>query len=162
MEKRRYQPIKRKLCSVDGCQLPVFAKGFCIRHQRLRTDKKPKGLKPRKPSGEKDFFLEVWDSTPINQRKSFISGINLTRYEDTNVFHCIFSHTISKGAYPKYKFFKDNICLLDPFEHHLLDSCTKQQRDEYAEDMKKNGITVSWDKLYKKREELLAKYPNID
>lgn len=37
--------IKRKICSVEGCSYPVWAKKLCKYHQNLRTDKKPNQIK---------------------------------------------------------------------------------------------------------------------
>lgn len=34
-----------KICKADGCTWNVFGKGYCLNHQYLRTDKKPKQIK---------------------------------------------------------------------------------------------------------------------
>lgn len=36
-----------KNCAVEGCKWPVWGKGYCKSHQRLRIDKKPKRPKYR-------------------------------------------------------------------------------------------------------------------
>lgn len=38
-----------KQCKVDGCDYPVFGKGYCRYHQYLRLDKVTKPLKSSKP-----------------------------------------------------------------------------------------------------------------
>lgn len=35
-----------KTCNAEGCSNRVWGKGYCARHQYLRTDKKPKSPKP--------------------------------------------------------------------------------------------------------------------
>lgn len=44
--------IKRNPCTVEGCNYPRFAKGYCKVHQSLRTDKK-KPKKTIKPISDK-------------------------------------------------------------------------------------------------------------
>jgi hypothetical protein len=34
-----------KKCTVEECNYPVFSRGYCKIHQRLRKDKKPKAIK---------------------------------------------------------------------------------------------------------------------
>jgi uncharacterized Zn finger protein (UPF0148 family) len=41
--------MNRKKCSIELCKYPIFGKGYCSLHQYLRTDKKPKEAKPKKP-----------------------------------------------------------------------------------------------------------------
>ncbi len=44
--------MPRKTCLVEDCDRPRWGKGYCDRHQSLRTDKKPK---PRKKTGGLTF-----------------------------------------------------------------------------------------------------------
>lgn len=41
--------MNRKICQIEICKYPAFAKGFCSLHQYLRDDKKPLGIKQKKP-----------------------------------------------------------------------------------------------------------------
>lgn len=42
-----------KICQAEGCTYNVFGGGYCQRHQRLRTDKKPKALRQFTPKRQK-------------------------------------------------------------------------------------------------------------
>ena len=56
----RKEGIMAKLCKYCN-RFPVFGGGYCKYHQYMRTDKKPKGLSPRRPSGEANLFKEIWN-----------------------------------------------------------------------------------------------------
>src|SRR5687767_12173219 len=65
--------IKSKACTVEDCKNPRWAKGYCRKHQSLRTDKKPTVLKKVGAKGQLKkelkkklwptdmaFYMEVW------------------------------------------------------------------------------------------------------
>jgi hypothetical protein len=98
------------------------------------------------------MFLEIWEERP---HKSFVSGKNLDVYRRGTFFVNLFAHVLGKGAFPRYKLNKENIVLLTPQEHHLLDAGTKDQRERYAEQN-----NCSWEKLYELKEKLKQQYYN--
>ena len=123
----------------------------------MRTDKKkPKPLSAKKKvTGEAVVFDMIREE---REHVSFISGIGVP---------CIahnFAHCLSKAEnrYPKFKLRKDNIVLLSEQEHELYDKGTEEQREEYADFMKKKyNIDVDWKKLYNKRDDLIGLYNKI-
>lgn len=148
-----------KICNKEGCNYPVFSKGYCKMHQYLRTDKKkPKplkktSLKPKaKNTGQGTLFLSIWLSS---DRRSFLSGKPLDRYAGTDFFPNLFAHVLSKAQnkYPHFKLYSNNIILLTPEEHTLFDHGTNDQREKYA---KLNGC--DWEKVYKLKDELIKEY----
>lgn len=100
-----------KICSKDGCSFPVWSHDFCRFHQYLRVDqKKPKGLKPRKKTGERDLFLEIWQERPHVCNRC---GEKLHEFS-TSLFH----HIRPKGRYPELRLDKDNIELICFYCHY--------------------------------------------
>ena len=113
--------IKHKPCTVEGCTNPRFAKGFCTRHQSLRTDKKPKGLsKTRSPKAQAKvdlkkelyptdmvFYLQVWEKRP-----HICEGCGKHLGNKPKTYN--FDHILEKGnkKYEHLRHVEDNICLL--------------------------------------------------
>jgi 5-methylcytosine-specific restriction endonuclease McrA len=112
--------IKSKPCTVEGCERPRFAKGYCKVHQGLRTDKKPKTLKKRTEKGQEKkelkkalfpndmaFYLRIWMKRP---HECYNCGKNL----GIKPLTLYFDHILEKGN-PKYEHLRhveENICLL--------------------------------------------------
>ena len=112
--------IKSKPCTVEGCNNPRFAKGFCKNHQSLRTDKKPKGLKKRTEKAQEKinlkkelfptdmaFYLKVWMSRPhVCEACGKSLGDKPKTYN--------FDHILEKGnkKYAHLRHVEENICLL--------------------------------------------------
>jgi len=92
-----------------------------------------------------EFFKEIWSE---RDHISFLSNRPI-KYFDVKSF----AHILPKGKFTKYKYNKDNIILLLPEEHTLLDQGTEKQRVEYS---KKWGC--NWDKIYMLREHLIKLY----
>ena len=46
-----------KLCNAESCYNPRWGKGYCKYHQHLRTDKKPKPIRPIAISREEDYKI---------------------------------------------------------------------------------------------------------
>ena len=120
--------IKSKPCTVDGCSNPRFAKGFCTRHQGLRTDKKPKGLKKISEKGiikkglkkalfqnDAAFYLEIWESRAhvCYETGKLLGRMNL----------CMFHHVLPKQSYPEFRHCAWNIVLLHPDVHNQVETC---------------------------------------
>ncbi len=72
-----------------------------------------KRLENKKPTGELELFLEIWNERP---HKSEVSGEPLYYFDVSN-----FSHVLpkAKGKYPKMKLYKKNIMLKTREEHDL-------------------------------------------
>ena len=94
-----------------------------------------------------ELFKEIWAETA---HISFLTNRQL-KYFDIKVF----AHILPKGRYPKFKLLKENIILLHPEEHTLLDQGTEKQRLEYS-----NKWKCDWNQIYIKKEQLLIKYKN--
>lgn len=58
-----------KICAVDGCDHRVWGKGYCARHQHLRTDKKPKKRKPY--SDKRQQLNRLYDAEARQYRKEY-------------------------------------------------------------------------------------------
>lgn len=152
--------MKRKIGDCDHCtkkHTPIFKssplKGnFCYgcNQQRLSKPKKKKFPNLVKNTGQLDLFYEIWAERP---HVSFLSSIQLEQYRYK--FVSMFAHVLSKALnkYPKFKLNKENIILLTPEEHTLLDHGWKEQRLAYA---KRNKC--DWEKVYGLREQLKLKY----
>lgn len=109
--------------------------------------KKPK--KKNAPTGLLLLYQEIWNE---REQVSFLSRISLFEFNVS-----MFAHVLAKAQnkYPKFKKNKENIILLTPHEHHLLDNGTEVQRMLYA---KKHFC--NWEPIYKLREELKEQYGN--
>lgn len=98
-------------------------------------------MKKRKPTGEYELFKEIWGERP---HISFLSGREL-KYFDPRLF----AHVIAKSKGEQWRLNKDNIVLLHPEEHELLDVGTEEKRKMYAFKWK-----CDWRKLEEKKETL--------
>ncbi len=102
-----------------------------------------------------DIFLEAY--TEANGC-SMLSGIPISNPTPTS-----FAHILAKGRnkYYKFMYYLKNIYLLTDFEHHIYDNGTEEQRQEYSNECKSQGIECNWQKLYKLRDELKQEYRKI-
>lgn len=148
-----------KTCLFDGCDLPVFSHGYCKRHQHIRTDdKKPKqtSFKPYNPRSikkginakEKEnngFKLQLQRSFGFDNQKEMFEFIWLNRQhvcalsgQDLNKVpawqrHWCFAHVINKKNYPFFKFKEDNILLVHPDVHTMVDNFTEDLREKHKD-----------------------------
>jgi hypothetical protein len=112
-----------KECKHEECTYPVWAKGYCKKHQYLRTDKKKttfiKSDFDNLGKTEIDIFNEIWEERP---HVSELSGKPLP-YDKSNMkmWVCQFLHVIGKGRSPSLRLDKDNILLGTPMEHEHQD-----------------------------------------
>ena len=106
----------------------------------ISAPKTKKGLKkkPRKATGEKEVFLEIWSERP---HISEISGEPLG--EEPNVW--FFMHILSKKAYPRFRLYKKNIILGTADEHYSYDSGGNKPIETDKE-------VEGWNKLFEKKE----------
>lgn len=135
--------IKKKigLCSDCGKETFLIA-GRCQYHYWLHRRKIKSETKP----SLFQLFEQLWEERP---HMSYLSGIPLGRFSVS-----YFAHVLSRKQFPCFSYNPKNIVLLTIEEHRLLDQGTIEQRDQYA---KKNSL--SWDKLFSLRDELIKEYP---
>ncbi len=108
---------------------------------------------------EVSVFMDIYAKRP---KKSFLSGEDITKYEDSAWFLSCFAHVIPKNGlsnlvFPNKKLKdellrhnEENIVLLTPVEHHLIDNGTEEQRQKHE---KEHGI--SFKPFYDKKEKLI-------
>ncbi len=139
-----------KICKATDCLSPVFGGGYCQRHQYLRADKKPRG--------EMEIFIEIWDERAgrDGKHRSEISGRELDEFAGTDLFVNLFAHILSKGLYGFFRLRKDNIFMVHPREHALIDRGTKQQREAYEKEQ-----DCLFKIFYERRELLKQQYKKI-
>lgn len=106
------------------------------------------------------IFKQIW---MLSDRRSFITGLYLREYLNTDLFINIFAHVLPKGQnqYPYFKYYAKNIVLLTPGEHSLLDQGTEEARISYSLDIEERTggkAKADWQKLYDLKEELKKKY----
>lgn len=99
------------------------------------------------------IFKQIWQ---MSNKKSFVSGLFLRSYVNTDFFPNCFAHVLPKGQnqYPYFKYYAKNIVLLTPGEHGLLDQGTEEARISYALDVK----SANWQPLYDLRKDLEMEY----
>lgn len=122
---------------------------------------KIKTMKAPKPVTEKHLFdFMIQKKPPI----SFISGKPLTQFLNSNLRYNCCAHVIPKRGHLRLNFpsknsreqllrlNEDNIVLITPIEHFLIDQGTRDQRQQYE---KENNC--SFDVFYNLKEELIRK-----
>lgn len=156
----RYNKGTCSICNNDDVyivkKLPTG--NYCITCNEARLDLKrykqgsEKPLKPipkitpkQQEIKEEDveFFKEIWNSRP---HKSEVTGASLN-YEFNPAMFFVFSHILTKKAYPKFRHNERNIMLMTLKEHHIW---------EFEKDTVKNDWF--WQKVFKRRDELKQEY----
>lgn len=132
--------IKRKKCSEEGCERPVWARKKCKVHDKGKPKKSISKVK--KNYGEKLVFEMIWNERP---HVCFVSGRTLNEEAKAHYF----AHVLSKGLYPKFRLLKENIVLLHEDYHYAFD---------FQSEAKQRELPGDWDKLYELREKLKQKY----
>lgn len=118
-----------------------------------------KRIEEYKVYGQNDMFIELWNAS---NKKSVISGRDLSNLEvDSNLWRCCFAHVLPKGKYPLYRLNKNNVLIVAPEEHSLLDQGTVEQREKYKQKWFSKGYEVKWEVFYDLKEELKKKYPEF-
>ena len=147
-----------KKCGITGCNGQVFAHNVCKYHyqHRPKEDKIPKIPKEigihKGLSGNISFsspftsqtlmFRYIWKTT---KHKSFLSEHPLDYSNGDDFWYNLFAHILSKKQFPLFKLNQENIILLTPYEHTLLDHGTKAQRDKYSSNwwaVKEKAVTL--------------------
>ena len=134
-----------RICCVDTCIFTVSGtdkntkKGYCARHQYLRTDKSlliaKRSHKPNhKPSfgfeSQPDLFAWCWDNA--KDQKGMVTcpftGEKLNRFlNEAEILQC-FAHILPKGKYPYFKLNPKNIAVVYPEFHSIVDQGTSIDR----------------------------------
>jgi hypothetical protein len=109
------------------------------------------------------IFKQIW---MVSNKRSFISGLFLREFLNTDLFINCFAHVLAKGQnqYPYFKYYARNIVLLTPGEHALLDQGTEEARISYSlniEERTKGKSTADWQKLYALRDDLKKEYDKM-
>jgi hypothetical protein len=155
-----------RICSVSDCPYPVFGtdkithKGFCQRHQYLRSDKKKKppiGFKSKIYfdfgfEDQTDLFEWLWQEAK-NAKGEVIcryTGEKLNKHYNTTWYWNCFAHVLPKKNYPYWKLNPKNIEVVSPAFHAIIDQGTSLDRANHP------GWKFNlWDK---KKEELKIEY----
>lgn len=103
-----------------------------------------------KKTGERDIFDQIWKE---REHKSFLSGELLDKWNNPTFYANLFAHVLPKGQFQAARLDKENIILLTPEEHMLLDHGTREQRKKYAEEN-----LVDWSRIFVLRDQLKQKY----
>ena len=148
-----------RTCSVDGCDFNVWGTdrntgiGYCSNHQWMRTDLKKKEHKLRKPIAKRskkkpfhridwgftsqvDLFMELWEKARDDNGliRCEYSGMILNGYEtDMKRWLCCCAHVLPKKNYPLFKLNPDNIRIVLPEFHSIVDQGRLQDRDAHPD-----------------------------
>ena len=106
------------------------------------------------------LFKQIWIRS---DKRSYITGLHLRKFQDTPLFFNCFMHVLAKGQnqYPRFKYLAANIILATPAEHSLFDQATEEARISYALDIEERtggAQTAEWDKLKALEEKLKKLY----
>lgn len=112
-----------------------------------------------KEKSQIEVFHEIWDERP---HISELSGESLEWVQvDSDLWRCLFMHVLNKNNWPLYRTYKKNILLGLPREHALIDTGTKDQREQYRIEKFNEGIVVMWSVFYNLQYKLKKQYPKI-
>ena len=164
----------QKKCTIDDCNKPIWANSLCkyhhtiykatenskdIRQNRIGTLVKRKealikrsGIKKtlHKPAPFADFgfqnqmemFITIWRES---NKKSELSKRDLQKFYGTDFWYNCFAHILAKATYPRWKLNRDNIMLLHPEEHTIVDIGLVADQIAY-EEIHKCSFFVFFDK----------------
>jgi hypothetical protein len=117
-----------KICNEPECDWNVFGKGYCKKHQYLRTDKKPSRIRPRsekailqralRPETEFDLFVRIfYERGPFSE----LTGKRIPYKPGDTLFVNCFLHCVNKGRSPSLRMDPRNILIGLPEEHDRQD-----------------------------------------
>jgi len=108
-------------CSGCGYKLPIANKKhkLCMRCNSLRIKKS----KPKQRS-EVEVYTNIWNS---RKHECELTGVSLSKYLNTKLWFNCFAHLNAKGKYPGLKYNENNILLVDPEVHYLIDFGTRDK-----------------------------------
>lgn len=100
---------KKKTCSKEGCNYPIWSKGLCRQHipktpiKKVSTKQieknKDKALKTKE---QFEFFKEIWQERPHYCK-------SCDKYLGEEPLSLYFDHLIEKNLRPELRFIKENI-----------------------------------------------------
>lgn len=170
---------KKKICKRCMKERYIFADGMCetcvgivrgwrmnrnkplSRQKKLAMDLAKESIKERREKRGRDHSKRSYGPPFTSQREMFdwlwvhhdkvcpISKRNLSYFEGKRTYFSCFAHILPKGKYPKFKFEPDNILIVHPDVHTLIDAGTQEQRD---------ATGWNFSPFYEKRYELLKIY----
>lgn len=155
--------MSKKQCKVDGCNSTnIFTKGYCVYHRYkavLGTKKKreTKYVRIKRKSLKRALNADITSFGFKNQVEMF-------EYKWENESHIcwmtgkplvekdirMFAHVLRKGKYTYFKLNPDNIRLLLPEVHDLVDNFQEHYRETYW--------WVDFDKWFNLQEEIKMEY----
>lgn len=165
-----------RTCNVNNCFYPVFGtdkntgKGYCSRHQTLRTDKKPRekyftargrNYGNRLSFGfenQIDLFNWLWEDAK-NEKGDVIcsfTGERLNRFYNTELWYSCFAHILAKGKYTYWKLNPKNVVVCLPDFHRIVDQGSSLDRANHPNwdfrlwDQRKEELKIEYD-LFKKQ-----------
>lgn len=155
-----------KQCQADGCNRDVFSHNFCQAHQYMRKDEKylksllkqyKKGnAKIKTHSKNKDktskdifgfknqveMFDYIWDTQPhvcwLTNRPLLEKDVSM------------FAHVLRKGTYTYFKLNPNNVRLLLPTIHDLVDNFKEEFREQLPH--------IDFNKWFKLQEDMRIEY----
>lgn len=158
--------IKRKTCSVEGCNSLVWKQGKCIRHTdkaALKQEVFLSGLKQKtlkafsqkhKQTSEEQkqgtreqmkLFLEIWDERCDDHGNNycFETGRLLKQEYYRNNSSC-YHHCLFKEKYPQYRFLKENVIIIHPDIHTQIhtDVDKTPKTKKYTLDLKNKLLSL--------------------
>lgn len=102
-----------------------------------------------KKKGELELFKQIWRDRP---HKSQVSGAPISEFSPV-----IFSHILSKGAYPGFRLYRKNIWIITPGEHYMWEHGDRKRL------MAETNINHKmWRLKQKLHDELVAEYHTYD
>jgi len=152
-----------KICIEKDCTGLLFAKKLCKYHYSKKNFKplkqakiKPKAKKIKFNDFGFDTQLEMFQHLWLSEMRETgsvtckISGKDITRFNGTQKFLNCFAHILPKGMFGKFKLNPENMMLVHPDVHHLLDHCTEEDREKHP--------SYDWYKFYEKQSYLKSIY----
>lgn len=139
-------------CEHGNCTFPVFGTdkntgiGYCSSHQWCRTDKKVRKIPVRskkQPSFDLSFgfesqvqlFGQLWENAKNSKGRVVckFTDNEVHFYTTLEKFLCNFAHILPKGRFPYFKLNPDNIEIVDPEFHRIVDQGTQEDRAKHPD-----------------------------
>ena len=134
-----------RICSVENCNSPVFGTdkntnlGYCHFHQGKRTDNKPRQYIKKETmikdlgfgfDNQLEMFLTLWSNAKDEKCRVFCPYTHeqLNYFHGKNNFFSCFAHILPKGRYPYFKLNPENIAIVHPNFHRIIDQGTHKER----------------------------------
>jgi hypothetical protein len=145
----------RKLTYIQRYLETIMKKSPLKRRTPLKSKKRlapRKRIKISKGSGESqvDMFRAIWEGRP---HKCFVTGWDIDSFSSSDRFINCFAHILNKNYYKKAKFDPENIVLVHPDVHYLIDHGTKAQRTAFEE-----ASSVSFGEFYSLQSKMKEQY----